>query len=230
MPSRSQRSCAPAPTAAAPLTCQNTCDALAPLTRSTLAPAAILSAPPTWKTKTAFGSPPPSRVSVPVFATAPAAEYKPGVSVTPARSPAIAVPALRPETSLYAETRSLYPGPAVAPTRVAPVTTPGGKPVGCVAALTPRSPRKVVNGAPGALTVLPTEAPLSTAYVEAWPRFTVGVEAARADGTAIARLAVSRAPARTTKRSSLVPRVPPACDSEDPRLSARTKSRPRDTD
>ena len=49
------------------------------------------------------------------------------------------------------------------PTRVVPVTTPGGKPVGSVAALTPRSPRSVVCGAPAALTVLPTDAPLITA-------------------------------------------------------------------
>ena len=46
---------------------------------------------------------------------------------------------------------------------VAPVTTPGGKPVGWVATATPMSPRRVVCGAPTALTVLPMDAPLKAA-------------------------------------------------------------------
>ena len=37
---------------------------------------------------------------------------------------------------------------------------PGGKPVGCAAVETPRSPRSVVTGP---VAVLPTEAPLNTA-------------------------------------------------------------------
>ena len=53
--------------APAPLTCQKTRDARAPLVSTTWLPAAKASAPLTWKTKTAFGSPPPSRVTVPVF-------------------------------------------------------------------------------------------------------------------------------------------------------------------
>src|SRR3984885_8229467 len=61
-----------APIAPAPLTCQNTFDACASPVSTTWLPAAIAIAPPTWKTNTAFGSPPPSRVNVPVFDTAPA--------------------------------------------------------------------------------------------------------------------------------------------------------------
>ena len=89
-----------APTAAAPLTCQNTLDAWAPLVSVTWAPAARLSAPPIWKTKTALGSPPPSSVSVPVSDTAPAAEYRPGGRVRPIKSPAITVPPVRATMSL----------------------------------------------------------------------------------------------------------------------------------
>src|ERR1700736_3056128 len=142
-----------APTEPAPLTCQNPRDALRPLVSVTRDPAAMASAAPILKTKTAFGLPPPSRVTVPVFVTAAAAEYRPGVKVTVARSPALVVPPVRAATPSYAATRSKWACAAGLPTRIVPVTTPGGKPVGCAFALTPRSPRRVVCGALGALTV-----------------------------------------------------------------------------
>ncbi len=153
-----------APMAPAPLTCQNTRDAWAPPVSTTWLPAAMAMAPPTWKTKTAFGLPAPSRVTVPAFDTAPAMVCSPGAMVVPASAPSSTPPPVRPATSLYAATRSACACAAAAlPTSTAPVTTPGGKPVGCVFALTPRSPRSVVWGVAGALTVLPMEAPLNTA-------------------------------------------------------------------
>lgn len=47
-------------------TCQNTLHACAPFSRTTLLADAVVSVLPAWKTKTAFESPPPFNVSVPV--------------------------------------------------------------------------------------------------------------------------------------------------------------------
>jgi hypothetical protein len=47
-------------------TCQMTLLDWAPLIRATWLAEAVVSVEPAWKTKTAFGSPPPSRVTVPV--------------------------------------------------------------------------------------------------------------------------------------------------------------------
>jgi hypothetical protein len=55
-----------APVDTAPVTCQKTLSAFAWLTSTTALLAAVLSAPVTWKINTAFGSPPPSKVMVPV--------------------------------------------------------------------------------------------------------------------------------------------------------------------
>ena len=56
--------CALAPVEKAPRTAQNTLDACAPPVSLTFAPAPRDSAPPTWMTNTAFGTPPAFRVSV----------------------------------------------------------------------------------------------------------------------------------------------------------------------
>src|SRR5580692_2616269 len=55
-----------APVLTAPVTCQNTFEAWAPLTNLMSLEAAVLRAALTWKMKTAFGSFSPSRVIVPV--------------------------------------------------------------------------------------------------------------------------------------------------------------------
>ncbi len=56
----------PVPSVAELPTCQNTLQACAPLIRLTVLPDAVVSEEPAWKTKTAFGSPPPFSVSAPV--------------------------------------------------------------------------------------------------------------------------------------------------------------------
>jgi hypothetical protein len=89
-----------APMAPAPLTCQNTRDALAPLVSTTWLPAAMARAPSTWKTKTAFALPPPSRVNVVVFDAAPAIVWRPGPTVAPASAPASGDPPVRAATSV----------------------------------------------------------------------------------------------------------------------------------
>jgi hypothetical protein len=60
--------CAPVP--AVPVTCQKTWEAWAPLVSLTMLLSAVFRAALTWKMKTASGSPLPSRVRVPVRATA----------------------------------------------------------------------------------------------------------------------------------------------------------------
>jgi hypothetical protein len=57
----------PVPGVAELPTCQNTLQAWVPLMRFTTLDEAVVSAEPTWMMKTAFGSPCPSRVSVPVM-------------------------------------------------------------------------------------------------------------------------------------------------------------------
>src|ERR1700722_18847672 len=113
------------------------------------------------------------------------------------------MPPERPATSAYAVARSVPAWAAAAlPTFVVPVTNPGGNPVGCAFATTPRSPWRVVTGP---VAVLPTEAPLNTAYVDAVPRFTVPVgDAASADGTASARAPDSTAPTTATLATQCV--------------------------
>jgi hypothetical protein len=56
----------PVPKVAELPTCQNTLQAWAPLIRSTEEAEAVVMVEPNWKTKTAFESPPPSRVRIPV--------------------------------------------------------------------------------------------------------------------------------------------------------------------
>ena len=65
-------------------TCQNTLQAWAPLVRMTLLAESVTSVEGTWKMKTAFGSPPASRVSDPPTSSEEDALYTPGASVWPA--------------------------------------------------------------------------------------------------------------------------------------------------
>ena len=60
-----------APVLTAPFTCQNTLEAWAPLVKTIVLEAAGVSAPFTWKTNTALGSPWPFNVMVAVSAKAP---------------------------------------------------------------------------------------------------------------------------------------------------------------
>jgi len=68
--------------------CQNTLAACAPPIRFTWLLTAVVNAEPTWSTNTAFGSPWPSRVSVPVTPSEGVAPvlYTPGGSVSPPMS------------------------------------------------------------------------------------------------------------------------------------------------
>ena len=68
---------------------------------------------------------------MPVFDAAPAMVCSPGAMVAPASAPASAV-AARPAGDLVVGRDEIGVGLAAAalPTRVVPVTTPGGKPVG----------------------------------------------------------------------------------------------------
>src|SRR5580658_3161761 len=96
-----------------------------------------------WKTKTALGSPPASRVSDPPTSSEEDALYTPGASVWPApmKAGTLAV-GLRPAASLYAVVRSDW-APAATPSAlwIVPLDTmPGGNPVTAVPGLTPRSP------------------------------------------------------------------------------------------
>ena len=82
-------------------TCQNTLQAWAPLVRMTLLAESVMSVEAAWKMKTAFGSPPASRVSDPPTSSEEEALYTPGASVWPApmKAGTLAV-GLRPAASL----------------------------------------------------------------------------------------------------------------------------------
>ena len=67
-------------------TCQNTLQAWAPLTSTTWLFTPVMSVDPAWKTKTAFGSPSPSSVSVPPMPNDDGELWTPVVSVRPPRS------------------------------------------------------------------------------------------------------------------------------------------------
>ena len=124
-------------------TCQNTLQAWAPLVRMTLLAESVTSVEGTWKMKTAFGSPPASRVSDPPTSSEEDALYTPGASVWPApmKAGTLAVWA-RPAASLYAVVRSDWACAATASAlcMVPLITWPGGNPVTAAAGLTPRSP------------------------------------------------------------------------------------------
>jgi len=72
-------------------TCQKTLHACVPPVRSTVLPVAVVNVEPLWKMKTAFGSPPPLSVRVPVKSSELADWYVPGVKVNPPRVPAATV-------------------------------------------------------------------------------------------------------------------------------------------
>jgi hypothetical protein len=73
----------PVPIVAALPTCQKTLQGCAPSSRKTVLFEAVIRVEPAWKMKTAFGSPPPFKVTVPVSPIPDAARYTPGVNVVP---------------------------------------------------------------------------------------------------------------------------------------------------
>ena len=89
-----------APMEPAPCTCQKTREAWAPPVSTTWLPAAMASAPPTWKTKTALGLPPASSVRVVVLDPAPTIVCRPGPMIAPAIAPAVTTPPVRPAISV----------------------------------------------------------------------------------------------------------------------------------
>jgi hypothetical protein len=140
-------------------TCQNTLQAWAPLVRMTLLAESVMSVEGAWKMKTAFGSPPASRVSDPPTSSEEDALYTPGARVAPApmKAGTLAV-GLRPAASLYAVVRSdsACNATASAPC-MAPFTMPGGNPVTALPGLTPRSPLMTLG--PVLVTVVPARTP-----------------------------------------------------------------------
>src|ERR1019366_497974 len=119
----------------------------------------VTSVEPTWKMKTALGSPCASRVSAPPTSRDDVALYTPGESDWPAPIKGPTLPdGLRPAASLYAVVRSDW-APAATPSALwmVPVTMPGGNPVTAVPGLTPRSPKTMVI--PVLVTVLPPSTP-----------------------------------------------------------------------
>jgi hypothetical protein len=155
-------------------TCQNTLQAWAPLVRMTLLPESVTSVEEgAWKMKTAFGSPPASRVSDPPTSSELEALYTPGERVWPAPMKAgmLAV-GLRPAASLYATVRSDWACAATASAMcVLPFTVPGGNMVTELPGLTPRSPLITLG------PVLVTLCPPSTPKLPAVPRPTGAVAA-----------------------------------------------------
>ena len=128
-------------------TCQKTLHDRAPLTRFTPLADAVMSVDAALKTNTAFGSPCPSRVTVPVIPNVPAAEsYTPAVLVVPPSSTGTVAVVARPAASSYAVTRSLLACVATPSAMwTVPFTWPGGNPVTEVPGLSPRSPLTVVG-------------------------------------------------------------------------------------
>jgi hypothetical protein len=125
-----------------------------PLIRATLEPVAVVSVLPTLKMKTAFGSPPPSSVSVPVSCADEVKQYTPGVRVLPPRSPVRVDVQGCPAAVVEAVTRSDLAWTATASsTCVAPSTLPGGNPVTELPGASPRSP--VITLGPVFVIVLP---------------------------------------------------------------------------
>src|ERR1700743_2397821 len=110
--------------------------------RLTLLAEAVVRVEPTWKMKTAFGSPCASRGSVPVRPIDEDALYTPGVRTRPPRSPAILDGGAAPAAALYAVVRSVWACRATASALcTAPlVTMPGGEPLTAVPGVPPRSP------------------------------------------------------------------------------------------
>jgi hypothetical protein len=155
-------------------TCQNTLQAWAPLIRRMLLAESVVRLEGAWKMKTAFGSPPPFRVSLPWTSSVEDALYTPATSAgppLPIMDGMLAV-GLRPAASLYAVVRSSWACPATASALwMAPFTMPGGNPVTAVPGLTPRSPLMTLG------PVLVTVCPARTAKLPAVPRPTGAVAA-----------------------------------------------------
>jgi hypothetical protein len=155
--------------------------------RATLLAEAVVRAEPTWKMKTAFGSPSASRVSVPVSPIEEDAVYTPAVRVRPPRSPETLDVEGAPAAALYAVVRSVWACRATASaTCWAPFTVPGGNPVTALPGLRPRSP--VITLGPVLVTVVPAR----TAKLSSVPRF--GAVAATA-GWAAMNMAIAPAAA-----------------------------------
>ena len=123
-------------------TCQNTLQACAPFSSTTELPDAVVSVEPAWKMNTAFGSPPPFRVTEPVRARLDVDWYTPETSVDPPRSPDTVVKGVRPAASRYAVDRSVWAARAAASVWwITPeLKIPGGKPVMEVPGDRPTSP------------------------------------------------------------------------------------------
>jgi hypothetical protein len=141
----------------------------------------VTSVEPTWKMKTAFGSPWASSVSEPLTSSDVEALYTPGLSVWPAPTagPTLAV-GLRPAASLYAVVRSDSAPPATASSSwTAPLSIPGGNPVIAVPGLTPRSPLMMLG------PVLVTALAARTSKLLALPRLTVATAAPATDCVAM---------------------------------------------
>jgi hypothetical protein len=93
----------PVPSAAELPTCQNTLQACAPPIRITWLDESVTSVEPTWKMKTALGSPCASRIRDPPTSSEDEALYTPGSRVCPApMKPGTLVAGVRPAASLYA--------------------------------------------------------------------------------------------------------------------------------
>src|ERR1019366_796174 len=106
----------------------------------------VTSVEPTWKMKTALGSPGAFRVSAPPTSRDDVALYTPGEREWPAPIEGPTLPdGLRPAAPLYALVGSDW-APAAPPSALGmvPVTMPGGNPVTAVPGLTPRSPPTLV--------------------------------------------------------------------------------------
>jgi hypothetical protein len=156
-------------------TCQNTSQAWASPVRMMLLAESVMSVEGAWKIKTAFGSPPASRVSDPPTSSEEDALYTPGESVWPApMKPGTLAVGLRPAASLYAVVRSDW-APAATPSALCIVpldTVPGGNPVTAVPGLTPRFPLMLLG------PVLVTVVPARTAKLPAVPSPTGATAAA----------------------------------------------------
>jgi hypothetical protein len=155
-------------------TCQNTLQAWAPLMRRMLLAESVVRLEGAWKMKTALGSPPPFRVSLPWTSSVEDALYTPATSAgppLPIMDGMLAV-GLRPAASLYAVVRSSWACAAGASALcMTPFTMPGGNPVTAVPGLTPRSPLMTLG------PVLVTVCPARTAKLPAVPRPTGAVAA-----------------------------------------------------
>jgi hypothetical protein len=116
----------------------------APPARTTWLPVLAVRNVPTWKIHTAFGSPPPLRVTSPVILTVVADFQIPGASVRPPISVGVIVVgagAVRPDTSRYAAVKAVWAAAAV-------LVAAGGGSVICITPFTIPAPAPVLLPVP----------------------------------------------------------------------------------